>query len=97
MKGETHTATLVLETFYYEHHLQRLKPWLLGAAQGRGRQAHNSRIGVGLKQHYVAMTRPTHLLALAMRAEDFTAEQIVALQARAWRVARIGEGGLNWI
>jgi hypothetical protein len=70
---------------------------LLGAAQGRGRQAHNSRIGVGLKQHYVAKTRPTHLLALAMRAEDFTAEQIVALQARAWRVARIGEGGLNWI
>jgi hypothetical protein len=97
VKGETHTATLVLETFYYEHHLQRLKPWLLGAAQGRGRQAHNSRIGVGLKQHYVAMTRPTHLLALAMRAEDFTAEQIAALQARAWRVARVGESGLNWI
>jgi DNA helicase-2/ATP-dependent DNA helicase PcrA len=97
VKGETHTATLVLETFYFEHHLQRLKPWLLGATQGRGRQAHNSRIGVGLKQHYVAMTRPTHLLALAMRAEDFTAAEIETLQARAWRVARVGDGALNWI
>jgi DNA helicase-2/ATP-dependent DNA helicase PcrA len=97
VKGETHTATLVLETFYYEHHLQRLKPWLFDAAQGRGLQAPNSRIGVGLKQHYVAMTRPTHLLALAMRAEDFTAEEVGKLQARAWHIARISDGVLNWL
>ena len=67
------------------------------AAQGGGRETHNSRIGVGLKQHYVAMTRPTHLLALAMRAEDFSIAEIGVLQARNWRVTRVGEAGLAWI
>jgi len=41
VKGETHTATLVLETFWHGHHLKALKPWLLGdhaGADGAGGQ-----------------------------------------------------------
>lgn len=34
VKGETHTATLVLDSFYFNHHLSELKPWLLGAKIG---------------------------------------------------------------
>ena len=78
VKGETHTATLVLDSFFHNHHLSELKPWLLGAKSGgsstnhRGRQVfegppHSRR----LKLHYVAMTRPTHLLCLAMRKDAF--------------------------
>lgn len=96
-KGETHTATLVLETFYRDHHLRRLKPWLLGAERGSGRRANSSLASVGLKQHYVAMTRPTHLLALAMRAEDFSDAEIAVMQARNWRVAHVDQARLDWV
>ena len=34
IKGETHTATLVLDTYFRDHHLQALKPWLLGQRSG---------------------------------------------------------------
>lgn len=69
VKGQTHSATLILETFYYKHNLEALAPWFLGSRSG----------GVGtdakqqsrLKLHYVAMTRPTHLLCLAMKASTF--------------------------
>src|SRR5262249_10680498 len=30
VKGETHAATLVLETFYYQHNLEQLLKWLCG-------------------------------------------------------------------
>ena len=36
VKGETHTATLVLDTFYIKHHLTMLKPWLIGKKAGGG-------------------------------------------------------------
>src|SRR3569832_1925636 len=64
-KGETHTATLVLDTFFYDHHLRALRPWLLGQRLGQGTEG--PRMCSRLKQHYVAFTRPTHLLAIAMR------------------------------
>jgi hypothetical protein len=35
VKGETHTATLVLDTFFHGHHLNTLRPWLLGQKAGR--------------------------------------------------------------
>ncbi|WP_286756428.1 UvrD-helicase domain-containing protein, partial [Enterobacter sp. 56-7] len=71
VKGETHTATLVLDSFFHNHHLNELKPWLLGTKSGgfstnrRGKQVFEGpRILGRLKLHYVAMTRPTHLLCL---------------------------------
>lgn len=85
-KGETHTATLVLETFYHGHNLKLLKPWLVGersGAESKPRQDYR------LKLHYVAMTRPTHLLCLAMRRaafEDDLDEATKALGERGWQV-----------
>lgn len=69
IKGETHTATLVLETYWQDkqgrHNLELLLPWL------DGRKSGGSAVGVQqqsrLKLHYVAMTRPTHLLCLALK------------------------------
>ncbi|WP_327212383.1 hypothetical protein U8Q06_27525 (plasmid) [Rhizobium beringeri] len=55
VKGETHTATLVLESFYKKHHIASLKAWLIGAKTGQGREGPENR--QRLKQHYVAMTR----------------------------------------
>jgi len=87
VKGQTHTATLVLETFWHEHSLARLRNWLSGKA--RGAPAGGSRIQTHLKTHYVAMTRPTHLLCIAMKRDDLSEEDIGRLEACGWRVKLI--------
>jgi hypothetical protein len=93
VKGETHTATLVLETYWKDrkgrHNIELLLPWLeevsLGAADKGPEQQTRLRI------HYVAMTRPTHLLCLAMQKsclQGSDANSAVAavkrLQSRGW-------------
>lgn len=93
VKGETHTATLVLDTFFHDHHLKELKPWLLGTKSGgywvnrRGKKvAEGSRILGRLKLHYVAMTRPTHLLCLAMRRDAFDEGELNTLASHGWTI-----------
>ena len=93
VKGETHTATLVLDTFFYAHHLNELKPWLLGTRSGGLKakkngvpQLESSRLLGRLKLHYVAMTRPSHLLCVAMRKDAFTVEELGVLKGRGWSV-----------
>ncbi len=88
VKGETHTATLVLESFNYAHYLEKLAPWLLGkrpkaSADNTGEDAAQRE---RLKLHYVAMTRPSHLLCLAMRKDAFTAANLGQLQKKNWRI-----------
>lgn len=95
VKGETHSATLVLETFYHGHQLKTLKPWLLGQRAGRG--SEGVRNVSRLKQHYVAMTRATHLLCLALRRDAVDTAEIDILKARSWRVAQIGASGIDWL
>lgn len=91
VKGETHTATLVLDSYYHSHHLSELKPWLLGRKSGgssmnrRGVQVlEGSRTLARLKLHYVAMTRPTHLLCIAMRRDCFDQAELDVLAGRGW-------------
>ena len=67
VKGETHTATLVLDTFYRTHHLKALKGWLTGDRFGGGEEA--SAVQSRMRLHYVAMSRPSHLLCLAIRRD----------------------------
>ncbi|WP_340117891.1 UvrD-helicase domain-containing protein [Pelagibius sp. 7325] len=95
VKGETHTATLVLETFYYAHHLKTLKPWLLGDRRGGG--GANSALQSRLKLHYVAMTRPARLLCLALREDSLEPGETARLMRRGWRVARIGPADPEWL
>jgi DNA helicase II / ATP-dependent DNA helicase PcrA len=95
VKGQTHTATLVLDTYFNGHHLITLKPWLLGHKAGKGEEKIRNQSR--LKQHYVAMTRPTHLLCLAMREDAFGAEEIEMLKRRSWRVARLRPGSTDWV
>lgn len=91
VKGETHTATLVLESFNRTHHLKTLKRWLLGTRAGGGNE--NASTLRRLKLHYVAMTRPSRLLCVAMRADSFSDAEIDTLKGRGWRVARVGAEG----
>lgn len=93
VKGETHTATLVLDSFFHKHHLSELKPWLLGTKTGGsstkpgGKQVLEGPRMLGrLKLHYVAMTRPTHLLCLAMRKDAFSEGELGTLVNRGWSI-----------
>ncbi len=95
IKGETHTATLVCDTYFRAHHLMALKPWLLQKKAGGTRE--NGLSQSRMKQHYVAMTRPTHLLCLAIRDDALDQEEIAALKARKWRVGRVNDGPIQWI
>ncbi|NYT78803.1 UvrD-helicase domain-containing protein [Alcaligenaceae bacterium] len=91
VKGETHTATLVLESFYYKHHLSELKSWILGERAGglkkklRGKpELEGSRMLGRLRLHYVAMTRPSHQLCLAMRRDTFIDDELERLKRQGW-------------
>lgn len=91
VKGETHTATLVLDSFFHRLHLSELKPWLLGERVGgmknklRGQpELEGPRMLGRLKLHYVAMTRPSHLLCLAMRRDSFIGSELDILKKKGW-------------
>jgi hypothetical protein len=95
VKGETHAATLVLDTFFYNHHLATLKAWLVGEKSGGA--SENSRTISRLRQHYVAMTRPSHLLCLAMRENCLSNDDVASLEERGWRLARVMANGTVWL
>ncbi len=94
VKGETHTATLVLETFWKVHNLAALLPWLGGRERGKGSAGKEQMDR--LKLHYVAMTRPAHLLCLAMKCSSFEdgdgeldKAKIEAVQSHGWNVRQV--------
>lgn len=94
VKGQTHTATLVLETFWHKHNLEDLQYWLLGSKSGG--EGIGDRQLSRLKLHYVAMTRPTHLLCLAMKRSTFENDDgrldesvVQALYDQGWHVKQL--------
>lgn len=92
-KGQTHLATLVLETFNKTHFLHSLMPWLLGKHQN-GAKCTSDKAAQRLLQIYVAMTRPTHLLCLALRSGSLgvgkeNASNHEKLIARGWHIQHL--------
>ncbi|MDC9519675.1 UvrD-helicase domain-containing protein [Pseudoalteromonas sp. Angola-31] len=71
-KGETHTATLIMETYKKGYDINQLLPLLKGKKK-KGFEAKK-------KVLYVGMTRPTHLLCLAIhRSYSKSAKNIITL------------------
>lgn len=102
VKGETHTATLVLDTFFNKaHHLNMIFPWIKGKPRKTLSETDEKR----LKLHYVAMTRPSHLLCLAMKKSKFEKDgkinqkEIDALKKHGWgRIAVVDMAGTcKWV
>lgn len=84
IKGETHSATLYLETYYHNdnrrpgncisYESQRLKEYFKG---NRTTGNEGKRVKESLKMAYVGMSRPTHLLCVAVhrdRVKDYLNE-----------------------
>jgi len=86
VKGETHAATLFLETKYYKYDSEHFGAQLCGDPYvGRAGDSH---ILPALKVAYVAMSRPKYLLAYAIQKERF--EQLDSEKvARLWEVKKI--------
>ena len=100
VKGQTHLATLLLSTNWYKQHSAiRIMPWLLGT------KANGTEVGKQdlqrLLHTYVAMTRPSHLLCVAVPrsalGEGKTADQTATvLKEKGWRLAEIIDGVTRW-
>ena len=100
VKGQSHLATLLLSTYWHDHSAKRMMPWLIGDKSngtGAGKQDMQR-----LLHTYVAMTRPSHLLCLAVPRSalggDPAIDQTIAtLRGRGWHVAEIVDGAAQWI
>lgn len=95
VKGETHTATLVLETNYYSQNMASISDWIYGKKSGQGKTCSDQNKN-RLKLHYVAMTRPSHLICLGLHSTSFIAkcgkpktDVIASLESKGWRIKEI--------
>jgi len=92
VKGETHKATLYLETFNNKHDLENILPFLKG--QYDKKLVEKKQINAALKVAYVGMSRPTHLLCLAMRLEALNESDILELKSAGWELDYIVESSI---
>ncbi|UZE97641.1 UvrD-helicase domain-containing protein [Alkalimarinus alittae] len=68
VKGETHAATLVLETQFHQYDIGQMMDYLVGVKT----DSPLKRKAKFMKQLYVAMTRPKHLVCLAIDESRFS-------------------------
>lgn len=92
VKGETHTATIYLETFYRALDSKRLLPFCLGKYPVKESQKSLHR--QNLKIAHVAFSRPTHLLAFAC-CKEHAGGQEAAFESAGWVVREIGKEGAS--
>lgn len=69
VKGETHAATLFLETKYHKYESEHFGAQICGESYKR--RKGDSHVATSLKVAYVAMSRPRYLLAYAMHKDRF--------------------------
>jgi DNA helicase-2/ATP-dependent DNA helicase PcrA len=85
-KGETHAATLVVETYSSTHDIHKLLPVLTG-------QENCNSLAVTARKHckciFVGMTRPAYLLCLAIFRDHLRNGDIAALSRRGWNIIEL--------
>lgn len=69
VKGETHTATLYLDTKYYKNSIEYFYKELTG--QKKSEESDAQRKKQALKIAHVAFSRPTHLLCIAINEKEY--------------------------
>lgn len=83
VKGETHDATLVLETKWFDEDIKMAINWLVSNQDQTPSQVRQKE---RFKRLHVAMTRPRHLLCLAINAAHINDEQKTALDDIGWQI-----------
>ncbi len=93
-KGQTHTATLVVESFFKKHDMEDLLLWICGEKCGAGFRPGTERTE-RMRLVYTAVTRPSHLLCLAIRRDAIRqdgaeTETRQGLEQLGWTVKDLG-------
>ena len=86
VKGETHDATLVLETKWYDLDIEKALDWLIGSKETPPTQQRQKE---RFKRLHVAMTRPRHLLCLAINVSHICPDIQSSLQNRGWQIQNL--------
>jgi DNA helicase-2/ATP-dependent DNA helicase PcrA len=81
VKGETHTATCYLETFFHEYDIKRIIRYM----RGEYTVPTQKRIIQNLKMSFVGMSRPSHLLCVAVHSDSISSQE-EALRGTGWDV-----------
>lgn len=103
VKGETHDATLILETKNHCFDLGTMLPYVVGNLPSQDHPNTDLRLKPSsraafkpnrtfMRQFYVGMSRPKHLLCLAVHADRICQEQKAALTDVGWRVHELAQG-----
>lgn len=97
VKGETHDATLILETKNHRNDLEIMLPFITGKLPSillqnsalRSKPHHNANPPQNkqfLRQLYVAASRPRHLLCLAINEQNISEAQKDDLNNKGWEL-----------
>lgn len=81
VKGETHTATCYLETFFYDYDIKRIMNYM----KGEYTLATQKRIIQNLKMAFVGMSRSSHLLCVVVHRDSISGQE-EALRRSGWDV-----------
>jgi DNA helicase-2/ATP-dependent DNA helicase PcrA len=68
VKGETHTATCYLETFFYDYDIKRIINYI----KGEYSEPRQKRVKQNLKMAFVGMSRPACLLCIAVHRDSIS-------------------------
>jgi DNA helicase-2/ATP-dependent DNA helicase PcrA len=83
VKGETHAATLILETKFYEYDVHQMLDYIIGIKNITPTGVRKPKF---MKQLYVAMTRPKHLIGIAIDESRFPEAKRALAIANGWNV-----------
>ncbi|MGF1815694.1 hypothetical protein L4D02_13220, partial [Vibrio splendidus] len=83
VKGETHAATLILETKFHEYDVDQMLDYIIGTKKTKPKGVRKPKF---MKQLYVAMTRPKHLIGIAIDESRFPNVKRELAIANGWNV-----------
>ncbi len=81
VKGETHTATCYLETFFYDYDIKRIINYM----KGDNTEPRQKKVIQNLKMAFVGMSRLSHLLCVAVHRDSISGQE-EALRRSGWDV-----------
>jgi DNA helicase-2/ATP-dependent DNA helicase PcrA len=92
VKGETHSSTLYLETFTRIYDVgSKVIPFIISCEKDKGKHRKKDAFKKRLPLAYVALTRATHFVAIAVHKDRFTREHedYFEAQSEKWQLHKI--------
>ena len=82
VKGRTHFATLVLETFWFDMNIKSILPWLTNSGDKKPAARNLQRI----RCHFVALTRAKGMVCIALKRDSVTSKDLEKLEGIGWKI-----------